>query len=558
MHAQHATWRVLRRTIKLEVSLDGEMRNWYVRAAGFLLLLTTAWYLPWALAHLNRAALWVSIPFGVASLLTAVMTIVTAINHWHLSVPEERLVLPGEEPEVLVIVPTCGEPPQMVYETARSVLRQDYPQNRIKVIISDDGHSERVRLLTHRLAGEFRLAEVVYHEPPRHGDPARLGDAKAGNLNSAYALAAQRMPNALFVETRDADDRVGDLRFLRKTIGQLLADPRIAFVQTIKDAVVSKGDPFGNREPLFYRQAMLARNAANAVFPCGSGLVWRRMALGDIGGFPSWNLVEDLQSGVEALRRGWRGLYLPIVGAVAQSSPEDLANAMKQRGTWALDTMRLAFWGPKRGLNWRQYLQFAEMGLFYLFSLALLSFAVVPAVSLALGVYPLVTHHAAYALHFWPYAISVELFLAALCRGLPYEDLWRSRQIWFGMAPVYAKATVQALLCGPYRKPSYQVTRKESRRGWYWSKALPQIILFLVLLAASVWHVATHSLLLTADLGSLFWAGLFMLKLSRITRNSWYGAELPPALARAISHLRGRATSALPAEGTQSPDRRVR
>jgi cellulose synthase (UDP-forming) len=75
-------------------------------------------------------------------------------------------------------------------------------------------------------------------------------------------------------------------------------------VQTIKQAQVSAGDPFNNWEPMFYRGQMLARNAANAVFPCGSGLVWRRSALREIGEFPTWNLVEDVQSGLEALRLG--------------------------------------------------------------------------------------------------------------------------------------------------------------------------------------------------------------------------------------------------------------
>ncbi len=82
-------------------------------------------------------------------------------------------------------------------------------------------------------------------------------------------------------------------------------------MQTIKEAQVSAGDPFNNREAMFYRGQMLSRNAANATFPCGSGLVWRRAALGDIGLFPTWNLVEDLQSGIEALRRGWDSCYLP-------------------------------------------------------------------------------------------------------------------------------------------------------------------------------------------------------------------------------------------------------
>jgi cellulose synthase (UDP-forming) len=60
--------------------------------------------------------------------------------------------------------------------------------------------------------------------------------------------------------------------------------------------------------------------------------MWRRAVLVDSGGFPTCNLVEDLQSGVEVLRRGWHGLFLPIVGAIAQHSPEDLPNVYKQRG----------------------------------------------------------------------------------------------------------------------------------------------------------------------------------------------------------------------------------
>ena len=69
----------------------------------------------------------------------------------------------------------------------------------------------------------------------------------------------------------------------------------------------------------------------------------------------------DLQSGVEALRRGWRGLYLPIVGAVGQVAPEDVPNVYKQRGTWAVDTVRLMFWGDQRGMTLRQRAHFVSM-----------------------------------------------------------------------------------------------------------------------------------------------------------------------------------------------------
>ena len=502
------------------------MKAWKIRGAGILTLLTLTWYVPWLLSSLNWRAPWLAIPFGLAALQMTAMLVITVINHWTHDVTPVKPLQTSEAVDVAVIIPTYGEPAQMVEATARSVLEQDYPQDRLRVIISDDGHRLAIREVVTRLANTYRGATISYHEPPLRGDPARNGEAKAGNLNSALALV-QSWPEApTYIETRDADDLVGDPAFLASAIQRLQQDERLAYVQTIKEARVSPGDPFGNLEPLFYRQAMFAKNAANAVFPCGSGLVWRREALEDIGGFPSWNLVEDLQSGVEALRRGWRGAYLPVVGAVGQTAPEDMANAIKQRGTWAIDTMRITFWGNKRGLSLRQHLQFAELGFFYMLSFAVLVFAITPIFSLVFGVYPLVTTHVSYALHFWPLAAAIELLLVTLAEGLPYEDLWRARQTWLGMAPVYARATLIALRYGPHRKPVYRVTRKEHVYRWYWQETLPQLLLVTALVAASAYHVLTESLLTTADLGSLFWAGFFVLGLSRTFVNSWYGVDI--------------------------------
>jgi len=511
------------------------VKNRKLRVAGIVLVLATVWYLPWAIGHLNWRAPWLSIPFALASLMTAAMSLITSINHWHRRAPEPHPVADGEEPQVAVIIPTYGEPGRMVYKTAKSVLTQDYPHGSLYLLISDDAHRQSIRAVAQQLSHEYPDARITYHEPPHRNDPRRRGEAKAGNLNSALEALETYAPEISFVETRDADDLVGDEGFLRQAMGQLLSDPQVAYVQTIKEAIVSPGDPFGNLEPLFYYSAMLARNAANAVFPCGSGLVWRREALDDIGGFPTWNLVEDLQSGVEALKRGWRGVYLPVVGAVGQTAPEDVPNAMKQRGTWALDTMRLSFWGDKRGLSLRQHVQFAELGFFYLLSFAVLVFAATPVLALLFDLFPLVTTHAAYAAHFWPYAAAVELLLACLSDGLPYESLWRARQTWLGMAPTYARAAILALIYGPHRKPHYRVTRKQHVHQVYWRESLPQLALFTALVGASLYHLATHPLLASADLGSLFWAAFFALALSRSVRNAWHGVNLGHAMLAALS-----------------------
>ena len=140
------------------------------------------------------------------------------------------------------------------------------------MLLSDDAHSDLMRALGARSwRRRTRPPAIDYLAPAARGTPERKGDAKAGNLNAALDRLDELAPDAAFIETRDADDLVGDRRFLRRCVGQLAADPDAAFVQTAKEAVVSRGDPFDNLQPHFFRGSMLARHAANAVFPCGSG-----------------------------------------------------------------------------------------------------------------------------------------------------------------------------------------------------------------------------------------------------------------------------------------------
>ena len=463
------------------------------RVVALVVAAAMAFWLPWAFLHLNDGRLWLGIPFMAANLLLAVGLLVTLINNWQRSAAPLLELPAGAEPDVAVIVPTAGEPVAQIRRTLVSVLRQKWPAERLVLLVSDDAYSEGVRALMAELAAAHPNVRMDYHRPPPRGSEKRVGDAKAGNLNSALARLDAVAPGVAYVETRDADDLVGDAAFLRRCVAQLVASPEVAYVQTVKEARVSRGDPFDNLQPHFFRGAMFARHAANAVFPCGSGLVWRRSALEDIGGFPTWNVVEDLQSGIEALRRGWRGAYLPIRGAIGQHAPEDLANVYKQRGTWALDTMRMLAWGNLSGLTLRQRLQFADLGLFYLQSFATLMFIACPVISFLAGVYPLETQSSGYVLHFLPFAAAIELYFVTLTAGVPYERVWKARQIWVGLAPVYARACVLALVGGRRGKPEYRVTRKHDEARWYWGLALPQMALFALLIGAMAKGLATQS-----------------------------------------------------------------
>jgi cellulose synthase (UDP-forming) len=499
--------------------------QWRVKVAGVLLLATTLLYVPWMLTSLNASLPWLAWAFAAANLFSLAYGLLSVVNAWQRRVPERRPLPAGAEPDVAVIIPTCGEAVPMILRTIVSVLDQDWPVERLAIVVSDDGHDPELR-------AALAAYPVRYHEPPPRDAPGRDGAAKAGNLNSALAMLDDEYPDIRYIETRDADDEVGSHRFLREVIGQLEGWWGLAFVQTIKEAQVSAGDPFNNRESMFYRGQMLARNADNAVFPCGSGVVWRRAALLEIGNFPTWNLVEDLQSGVEALRRGWSGMYLPIVGAVGQHSPEDVPNVYKQRGTWAIDTVRLMIWGNLKGLGLRQRLHFAEMLFFYLNAFTVLVY--VPSIACSLlGWTPLDASRTGYIGHMLPLVLATEVWLLVVNHPFfdrrqrqrrPIRALWQVRIMWTGMAPIYMKATLQAILGGPHRKPVYRVTRKEDDLRWHWRHTLPQTSLVLTVLAVLIYAVG-HRTLPSASLlaGAVYWGGLNILLLSSFVTRGWHG-----------------------------------
>jgi cellulose synthase/poly-beta-1,6-N-acetylglucosamine synthase-like glycosyltransferase len=320
-------------------------------------------------------------------------------------------------------------------------------------------------------------------------------------------------------------------------VGMHLRDTRLAYVQTVKTAEVSEGDPFNNLEPLFYRGMMLARNDANAVFPCGSGLVWRREALEDIGLFPTWSLVEDLMSGIEALKRGWHSAYLPIEGARAQHAPEDIPNVYKQRGTWALDTMRIMFWVDLNGLNPRQRLQFAQMAIFYMHSFATLGFVACLSVTLFTGRYPFLIDGTEAAIRFWPLIISTELFLISLNSGHSLEVVWRLREMATGLSWVYAKACLRALFGGPDHRYTYRVTRKVDQHQWYWRETFPQLLMLSALLGGIVYSLSRTASWTALDVGLLYLALLQALPLAGFVRKGWFGTS---GLARVPAGSRSR------------------
>lgn len=511
-----------------------EQSTLVVRVTGILYFIVVIWNFEWVVTNLNFTSILstgISLVFLLAIILTTVSGIILVINNWDFLMIKPKKLNPDlEKPEVAILIPTYNEPIHIVMNTLKSVATQNYPKDKRVIIVSDDAYNKDLALAIEKFKHDNHERRLIYHKPRKKGDPERYGDAKSGNLNSALHLIMRHFPHIQYVETRDADDLVGGGDFLEYCLNTLINDPTLSFVQTIKECQVSAGDPFCNQESVFYQRVMPTRHAVNAVFPCGSGLVWRLRDLKKIKGFPVWNLVEDLQSGFEVLRRGGKGAFLPILGVKGQIAPEDVPNFYKQRGTWALDTLRLFYYkNPifSHGLNLRQKLQFFELEFSYLLSFAMVIFIMVISFSLLTGIYPIISSQNEYLIHFSLFALSMEIYSIARARGISYAEQWRARQIWLGLLPVFIIAAFQALKHGAKNKPAYRVTKKFHTFAWYWKETLIQKGIILLLSTSIIISIVFRDDDIIKTLPLIFWALFFIYGFWQVVKNSWHGVSFP-------------------------------
>ncbi len=519
--------------------------TYLTRFSGALFLLVTMWNLYWimSIGNFNSFAESVfSAVFIIGVVMISISCFLAVINHWNYKSPKLKM-WPAQEPvpTVAIIIPTCGEPIDIIMNTVKSITEQNWNrQNRI-IVVSDDSHQTRLKSAIKRFKKLNSDFNIIYFTPPRRGHIERRGEAKAGNLNAVFAFVVEKFPYVQYVETRDADDLVGTKNFLSYCVTHLSENPEISFVQTIKESVTSPSDPFSNREGVFYRSTMFSKNAVNAVFPCGSGLVWRVSELKRLGGFPVWNLVEDLQSGFEILKIGGVGSYLPIVGAVAQIAPEDIPNFYKQRGTWALDSMRLFFWKNPlftKGLNVWQRLQFFELEYSYLLSFSMVIFIVSLFLNLLFNIYPIIDTPLNLFIHFLCFVFSMEMFNNFRSRGLSYNFQNRSRQIWIALMPVFIIACIKAFSNGPHNKPSYKVTRKYHNVAWYWKEVGIHKIIVLMLFFSILCNVFfVYSGINYMNAIPIFWSLFFIYNFSQMIKNSWHGIQVIKKFQSAISSI---------------------
>ncbi|OGL73889.1 hypothetical protein A3C96_01445 [Candidatus Uhrbacteria bacterium RIFCSPHIGHO2_02_FULL_60_10] len=422
-----------------------------------LLILTTllnAAYILWLPFHVRGG---LGIVLGAAEIAISSLTFILLFNHW--TQKHDRHSTKKLDTTVDVFITTVDEPLDLLAATIKSA--QGIAYRRFTVYVLDDGRREAVK----KIAARHGAAYLSRPDIPR--------DYKAGNLN--FGLKNSSGTHILVL---DADQTVTDRKILEDLLGHFAADRKLAMVATRQRFNVPHTD-FNNDE-LFYEQMQTGKNDDNAAISSGSGVIYARQALEKIGGFQTWNIVEDLYTAYVFHQRGFRTLYVNQAYTLG-TAPMDLAAIYKQRGTWATDTLRLFFrQNPflKRGLTFRQKVHYSELALAYLVSaFAITTLFVLPIFTVYFRLL-IIDQPGMYLLLRIP-SLATILYLYYRLSGNTFSTC----QYWAALFPVYLKATILALWPG---KPKYKVTPKVGSGKRDTLLALPHLTLIAAAGAVSV------------------------------------------------------------------------
>jgi cellulose synthase (UDP-forming) len=231
---------------------------------------------------------------------------------------------PDSYPSVDVLLPSAGEPLDLLSNTYSHVAALQWP-GRLRTYVLDDSARPEVEAL----AADYGFTYLV--RPTREFK-------KAGNLRHGFESS-----DGDFITIFDADF-VPRTDFLAELVPYFDA-PNVGIVQSPQHFATDRSLGWlertaGATQELFYRFIQPARDAVGAAICVGTSAVYRRAALEAIGGFPQTNHSEDVVTGVEMAKVGYELQYVPTVVSTG-TCPSGLNTFITQQYRWCGGSMAL-------------------------------------------------------------------------------------------------------------------------------------------------------------------------------------------------------------------------
>jgi cellulose synthase (UDP-forming) len=381
---------------------------------------------------------------------------------------------------VAILVAARHEPREVLEETFTSLINLNYDNK--KIFFLDDSSDESYKREAEELADELGL--VLFRREVRHG-------AKAGIVNDCVNTLDHK-----YVVIFDADQTpLPD--FVKTLVPIMESDSRLAFVQTpqfytnIDESRVARAAAF--QQAVFYEYICEGKSSQEAMFCCGTNIIFRREALIDVGGMDESTVTEDFATSLKLHLKKWKSLYYNHVGAFGMG-PVNLTGYFQQQFRWANGTISVykrvmkGFFTRPLALKARQWWEYFLSGTYYMVGLAYLILMAFPILYLLFGVPSFFAKPEIYLFVFVPYmTLSMSVFYFILKeKNYSGKDLFLGQLLGGITFSVYVRAAVSAIIG---KKTTFGITQKMKGAAIPYKLLWPQLSLLAINYIAIVWGV---------------------------------------------------------------------
>lgn len=443
-------------------------------AALLLGIFLCARYLWWRYEHslnfIEPAGPYISIAL-LAAEVYCFTTVIFLLLQVGFRAPKTRSISHNDatyQPSVDILIPIYSESLEILESTLMGASMMHYKNKQIYVC--DDSHRDAVKAMAEKFGGHY------IRGPRKH--------AKAGNINNALQKTSGEL--VLIFDT----DHIPVVSFLDQTV-PLLADSKVGFVQTahhfynpdIFQNALRTPSSVSDEQDFFHHGIQPGRDNWGGAFFVGTGAVFRRKALEDVGGLLLMSITEDIHTSQHLHAKGWESRYVSQCLAVGLNA-ENLSSYLVQRTRWMQGCLQVFFKDNPlftRGLSLRHRLGYFASQYYFFFPIARIIFFLAPLFYLFFHWHPIFADLSILLAYLIPFMICLPILSQLLVPGWP-------RLIW---ASAYENTIAAALFRGIIdlalpKKLSFKVTPKgissdASRFDWKSSK-FSLIVFFLTLL----------------------------------------------------------------------------
>lgn len=412
-------------------------------------------------------------------------------------------------PPVAIIVSSFREPLEVVEETLISFHNQTYP-NKYLYFLDDTRYdlpgNDLEAMRVYRQAIDDLCSRIGVNLFRRQWRGAKAGmindfiDFINGKPNPEFEFHAfsekQRTEKEKYIIVFDADS-IPMPHFTDRLVARIETDPKLAFVQTPqyysnfeKNRIARAA---GLQQVVFYEYICEGKSIEDAMFCCGTNVIFRRDALMDVGGFDESSVTEDFATSLKFHMKGWHSAYYNDV-LTFQLGPEDLGGYFKQQFRWALGTVGLlrqiagAFFRNPRKLPVVKWWEYFLSSTHYFIGMVFLVLVCCPLLYLFFSLPTYFARPEIYVTFFIPYFVMtlVTFYWTLQERRYKARDLVMGQLLMAITFPVYIKAAVLALLGV---QGTFIVTPKGTSVALPLRDIWPQLMLASLSFAAIVWGI---------------------------------------------------------------------